>query len=87
MPDDMPDDMPNNTPADAAIKAERAFLHDISTPLSIALGQIEMFLDESQVSGPALTEAQNTRLGKIHKAVDRIRLLVEERRAILRARS
>lgn len=65
---------------DEFIKKERAFIHDISSPLMIAMGMIESLnngLDEDSA------EDQKMKAEKALKALNRIADLVKERRSLL----
>ncbi len=74
----------NGGTGNKGISTEREFLHDLATPVSVALGNLETTLDDDSKLGP-LSENQRTRLEKALKAVDRIRQLMEKRRAEIRA--
>jgi hypothetical protein len=58
---------------------ERDFLHDLATPVSVALGQLDAALDDGRVNGN-LTENQKTRMEKAMKALSKIRDLMTDRR-------
>lgn len=65
---------------DDDIKKERAFIHDLSSPLMIAMGMIESLqtgLDEDNIKD------QKMKAEKALKALNRIADLVKERRSLL----
>ena len=68
---------------------ERKFLHDLATPLSVALGMVEAALDQTS-KGATVDQAQfnklQDRLQKSRTAVLRCVDLLKERRQVLIAR-
>ena len=66
--------------AEAQIREERSFIHDISSPLMIAMGMIDFVnLKIDKDSDPKILE----RLAKAQKAMDRMNTLLKERRRTL----
>ena len=70
-----------STPAHAD---ERRFLHDLSSPLMIASGLVEVLVNKSQ-NEPELANASE-KLQKVDKALKRIKTLVQERRAEIKSK-
>jgi signal transduction histidine kinase len=63
---------------------ERAFMHDISTPMAVALGMIDLMLDDAQPGGPAeLPEAAMKRLEKAQAALLKLQEMMAARRKTL----
>lgn len=60
-------------------RAERDFLHDLSNPLAIAGGLLEL-LNEDLLKQCQLTEQQKQRLAKLSNSLDRIQDLIKARR-------
>lgn len=66
--------------ADEDIKKERAFIHDIASPLMIAMGMVESL---QHGLGKDSTDDQKMKATKTIKALNRISDLVKERRSLL----
>lgn len=62
--------------------SERKFLHDLANHIAISLGLLDLFMDASK-PGTVLTESQLTRLGKANSHLEKIRLLVVARKAVV----
>jgi hypothetical protein len=59
---------------------ERAFIHDLSSPLMVAIGALDValgLLEKSEPKNPALIE----RLNKAHAALDKITTILRARRS------
>ncbi len=69
-----------------AVKSkEREFMHDIATPIGIAMGCIEAMLDLPDENEP-LSNLQKERLTRARKALERVRdMMTKRREEILRA--
>jgi hypothetical protein len=59
------------------LTVEKKFLHDISTPLSVALYQVDFCLKQASIKADA---AMNDRLQKAKSSVEKIIELLEEHR-------
>jgi hypothetical protein len=59
---------------------DREFLHDIANPLAIAGGLVEAFREETTRQKLALSESQDRKLTKLANALDRIEILISQRR-------
>jgi hypothetical protein len=75
-----------NDSASIKPRTERDFIHDLATPVSVALGQIEAALDEGRANG-SLNESQQNRLAKAQKSLAKIRDLMITRRNEITASS
>ena len=62
---------------------ERVFLHDISNPLSIAMGMLEIVISEAK-SNPAFDAALLARMEKSLAAMERAVNMLKARRKILK---
>lgn len=63
---------------------ERVFMHDIATPVAVALGMIDLMIDDARSSRAPLTEAQTKRLEKAQTALLKLQaMMVERRKTIL----
>lgn len=56
---------------------ERHFLHDLSSPLAIASGVIDILLEDSP---EPLTESQKKKLTRAFQALERMKIMLEKRR-------
>lgn len=65
---------------------ERKFLHDLSNPLAIASGLVDILLSDNE-KNPSLTDEQKRRLEKAFHALERIKELLRARRGDLTAQS
>lgn len=59
---------------------ERRFLHDLANPLAAAAGFIEAYRDELIRTGTELSEPLERKLTRLEAAVERIGVLLSERR-------
>ncbi len=62
---------------------ERAFMHDIATPMAVALGMIDLVIDDSQSGAAVLPEAALKRLEKAQAALLKLQEMMATRRKIL----
>lgn len=62
---------------------ERTFLHDLSNPLSVALGMVELALESLRQQPTEAVAAEVVRLEKCHKSLTRMADLIRERRKLL----
>lgn len=62
---------------------ERVFMHDIATPIAVALGMIDLVLDDSSSGTTVLPEAAAKRLEKAQTALLKLQEMMVERRKIL----
>lgn len=65
---------------------ERRFLHDISTPLGIAMGYAEMIHTDLSKKGEVCAD-ELKKFEKIEKSLHALQHLLEERRKIVKAQS
>lgn len=73
---------------DEYAKAERRFLHDISTPLTVAHGTTGVILGRLQADKDALPpEMLLDRMGKIYISLEKIVTMLNERREVIRPNS
>lgn len=63
--------------------AERTFLHDIATPVAVALGMIDLMLDDVQEGSATLEDGQKKRLEKAQTALLKLQEMMSSRRSIL----
>lgn len=78
---DKPKIQPNDGGADA-IREERAFIHDLSSPLAIASGLLEI-LAEELINFNSLEEQQKVRLQKAIGSLEKMKELLRARRSHL----
>jgi hypothetical protein len=64
------------------IKEQRKFLHDISSPVSIANGMIEICLEQLEKS-PVQFAPEIDRLKKALKALQKLTVLIQQNRELL----
>lgn len=67
------------------VKEERAFLHDISSPLMITMGMIDYVnshLQKNELTSDDI-EKYLTKLGKAKNALEKMAQLLKDRRSIL----
>jgi signal transduction histidine kinase len=62
---------------------ERIFMHDIATPTAVALGMIDLILDDSQSGAAVLPEAAVKRLEKAQSALLKLQEMMAARRKTL----
>ena len=67
--------------------AERTFLHDIATPTAVALGMVDLMLDDVLEGSATLSESQKKRLEKAQAALLKLQEMMSARRAILVAQA
>jgi hypothetical protein len=65
---------------DAQNSPERVFMHDISTPVAVALGMIDMVIDDSLSGVNELPERAFKRLEKAQAALLKLQKLMVDRR-------
>lgn len=65
---------------------ERVFMHDIATPIAVALGMIDLLVDDVQSGNSTLEPGQLKRVEKAQAALLKLQTMMSERRkAILEA--
>lgn len=70
--------------ADAQKNPERIFMHDIATPMAVALGMIDVVIDDSVSGVTIVPPAALKRLEKSQAALLKLQeMMVERRKAIL----
>jgi hypothetical protein len=62
---------------------ERTFMHDIATPLAVALGMVDIVIDDSTSGVAVLPEASMKRLEKVQSALIKLQDMVTARRTVL----
>jgi hypothetical protein len=62
---------------------ERTFMHDIATPLAVALGMVDIVIDDSTSGVAVLPEASMKRLEKVQSALIKLQDMVTARRKVL----
>lgn len=67
--------------------AERAFLHDIATPTAVALGMVDLILDDVSEGSVGLDEGVKKRLEKAQAALMKLQEMMSNRRSVLIAQS
>lgn len=67
--------------------AERSFLHDIATPTAVALGMVDLILDDASEGSVALEDGVKKRLEKAQAALLKLQEMMSARRAVLIAAS
>ncbi len=67
--------------------AERAFLHDIATPTAVALGMVDLILDDAQDGTVTLEDGVKKRLEKAQTALLKLQEMMSSRRSVLIAAS
>ncbi len=65
---------------------EKKFIHDISSPIGVTYGMVEVVLDALKSSGTARPE-DILRLEKALKSLDKVAGLLEQRREQLRSQA
>lgn len=67
--------------------AERSFLHAIATPLTVAKANLHIGLKQVEplVSSAAVPEDLKDRLQKVMTALDKLQVLLEERREVVKS--
>lgn len=63
--------------------AERTFLHDIATPTAVALGMVDLMLDDVLEGTATLSDSQKKRLEKTQAALLKLQEMMSARRAAL----
>ncbi len=64
-----------------SIQEERKFIHDVSSPLMVALGMIDVGTDILEKKQDI--ETAQVKLEKAKKALDKLTLILKERRTLL----
>ena len=62
---------------------ERTFMHDIATPMAVAIGMIDLIIDDSSSGTTVLPEAALKRLEKAQTALLKLQEMLTARRKIL----
>lgn len=62
---------------------ERVFMHDIATPIAVALGMIDLIIDDSSSGVTVLPENAMKRLEKAQAALLKLQDMMAARRKIL----
>ena len=62
---------------------ERTFMHDIASPVAVAIGLIDLVIDDSSSGGPAIPEAALKRLEKAQSALLQLQEMMSVRRRAL----
>ena len=65
-----------------SIKEERAFLHDLSSPLMVAMGMVD-FVSKKIPNETEADEVNKVKMEKAKKALDKLATLLKDRRALL----
>jgi signal transduction histidine kinase len=59
---------------------ERVFVHDIATPIAVALGMVDLVMDDSKSGAVALPDVAAKRLEKAQSALLQLQQLIADRR-------
>jgi signal transduction histidine kinase len=72
-----------STTGESPRAAERTFLHDIATPMAVALGMVDLLLEDASDGSASLSDAQKKRLEKAQTALLKLQEMMAARRQIL----
>lgn len=72
-----------NADPKGAHSAERTFLHDIATPVAVALGMIDLMMDDVLEGSATLEDGQKKRLEKAQTALLKLQEMMSARRSVL----
>ncbi len=64
-----------------SVKEERKFIHDVSSPLMVAIGMLDVGTDILEKKQDI--ESAQVKLEKVKRALDKLTLILKERRTLL----
>ena len=73
--------------ADDKKNPEDAFLHDIASPIAVAIGLVDLVLDDASDGSAPLNPGQKKRIEKAQASLLKLQAMMADRRKILSEKS
>ena len=74
------------TNADESQYPAATFIHDLSSPVAVALGMVDLVLDDATTGNAPLNPAQQKRIEKAQAALVKIQALISKRRKAIQSK-